>query len=95
MWFKASFGMSPHAWVMQPRLAHARRLLADARLSLPQVAARAGYAHPSHPSHLNAALRSAGLDSAARYRQAALAQAREAESPSLMPPREAQPTPLR
>lgn len=68
--FKASFGMSPHAWVMRHRLAHARRLLADARLSLRQVAANAGYAHPSH---LNAALRRAGLGSATRYRQAALA----------------------
>ncbi|HSW07870.1 helix-turn-helix transcriptional regulator [Aquabacterium sp.] len=68
--FKTSFGMSPHGWVMQRRLAHARRLLADARLSLPQVAADAGYAHLSH---LNSALRRAGLGSATRYRQAARA----------------------
>ncbi len=67
--FKTSFGMSPHAWVMRRRLAHARRLLADAKLSLPQVAADAGYAHLSH---LNAALRRAGLGSATRYRQAAI-----------------------
>jgi AraC family transcriptional regulator len=66
--FKASFGMSPHAWVTQRRLTHARQLLAEARLSLPQVAADAGYAHLSH---LNAALRRAGLGSAMRYRQAA------------------------
>ena len=64
--FKASFGLSPHAWVMQRRLAHARRLLGDARLPLHQVAADAGYAHLNH---LNSALRSAGLGSAARYRQ--------------------------
>ncbi|WP_395701396.1 helix-turn-helix transcriptional regulator [Aquabacterium sp.] len=63
--FKASFGLSPHAWVMQRRLAHARTLLADERLSLAQVAADAGYAHLSH---LNAALRRAGLGSAARWR---------------------------
>jgi len=66
--FKASFGMSPHAWVMQRRLARARQLLADARLGLPQVAADAGYAHLSH---LNAALCRAGLGSAARYRRVA------------------------
>ncbi|HEX2009719.1 MAG TPA: helix-turn-helix transcriptional regulator, partial [Roseateles sp.] len=66
--FKASFGLSPYAWVMRRRLALARELLARDRLSLQQVAERAGYAHLSH---LNAALRGAGLASAARYRRAA------------------------
>lgn len=66
--FKQSFGMSPHAWVMQRRLALARRLLADQRLALSQVAERAGYAHLGH---LNRALQRAGLGSSARYRQAA------------------------
>lgn len=65
--FKASFGASPHAWVMQRRLARARALLAAGRLPLQQVAAEAGYAHLSH---LNAALQRAGLGSAARYRRA-------------------------
>jgi AraC family transcriptional regulator len=64
--FKASFGTSPHAWVMQRRLSHARELLAQGRCSLQQVVERAGYAHLSH---LNAALRGAGLASAARYRE--------------------------
>lgn len=64
--FKASFGVSPHAWVMQRRLAQARRLLAEGRLPLHQVAADAGYAHLRH---LNSALRDAGLGSASRYRQ--------------------------
>jgi AraC family transcriptional regulator len=64
--FKASFGCSPHAWVMQRRLAHARELLAQGRLALTEIAARCGYAHLSH---LNAALRRAGLASAARYRR--------------------------
>ncbi len=68
--FKASFGLSPHAWVMRRRLGHARELLAEGRFSLQQVAAQAGYAHLSH---LNAALRRAGLGSAARYREAASA----------------------
>jgi len=68
--FKASFGLSPHAWVMRRRLAHARELLAGGRFGLQQVAAQAGYAHLSH---LNAGLRRAGLGSAARYRAAATA----------------------
>jgi AraC family transcriptional regulator len=67
--FKQSFGLSPHAWVMQRRLAKARTLLADERLPLAQVAADAGYAHLSH---LNAALQRAGLGSAARWRRANL-----------------------
>jgi len=62
--FKASFGQSPHAWVMQRRLQHARQWLASGRLSAADVAERTGYAHASH---LNAALRRAGLGSAARY----------------------------
>ena len=74
--FKTSFGMSPHAWVMQRRLSRARRLLADGRLSLQQVAIDAGYAHLSH---LNAALRRAGLGSATRYRHAALADREQPE----------------
>ena len=63
--FKASFGCSPHAWVMQRSLASARALLAQARLTPAEVAMCCGYAHLSH---LNAALRRAGLASAARYR---------------------------
>jgi AraC family transcriptional regulator len=64
--FKASFGMGPHAWVMRRRLEHARQLLAAGRLGPVEVALRAGYAHPSH---LNAALRRAGLATAAAYRE--------------------------
>ena len=70
--FKASFGMSPHAWVMQRRLARARQLLASGRLPLADVAENAGYAHLSH---LNAALRRAGLASAAAYRRGVTAAA--------------------
>ena len=61
--FKASLGASPHAWVMQRRLAHARALLAQGRSTPAEVAAQCGYAHLSH---LNAALRRAGLASAGR-----------------------------
>lgn len=63
--FKASFGVAPHAWVMQRRLVRARALLADGRSSLDDVAQRCGYAHVSH---MNAALRRAGLASAAKLR---------------------------
>lgn len=59
--FKVSFGMSPHAWVMQRRLQRARELLVVGRLGLEEVAHRCGYAHLSH---MNAALRRAGLGSA-------------------------------
>lgn len=65
--FKSSFGQSPHAWLMRRRLDRARELLAQGRLSLAEVAQRCGYAHLSH---LNAALRGAGLGSARRYREA-------------------------
>ena len=61
--FKASFGLSPHAWVMQRRLARARRLLSDASVPLDDVVQRCGYAHLSH---LNKALRRAGLASASQ-----------------------------
>lgn len=62
--FKASFGMSPHAWVMRRRLSRGCELLAAQRLGFDEVAQRCGYAHLSH---LNAALRRAGLGSASRY----------------------------
>lgn len=62
--FKASFGCSPHAWVMRRRLERARTLLAAGRLAPQRVAHDCGYAHLSH---LNAALRRAGLPTAARW----------------------------
>ena len=65
--FKQSFGMAPHAWVMQRRLVKARTLLAQGRLAVVDVALQSGYAHTNH---LNTALRRAGLGSASRYRDA-------------------------
>lgn len=65
--FAASFGCSPHAWVMRRRLERARTLLARSRLPLEELAQRCGYAHLSH---LNTALRRAGLPSASRWRDA-------------------------
>jgi len=63
--FKASFGMGPHAWVMQRRLARARRLLAQGGSGLEMVAQQCGYAHLSH---MNAALKRAGLGPASAIR---------------------------
>ena len=65
--FRRSFGVSPHAWVMQRRLQRARALLAQPRWTLEEVARRCGYAHASH---LNSALARAGLGTAQRYRRA-------------------------
>ncbi|MES2938564.1 MAG: helix-turn-helix transcriptional regulator [Pseudomonadota bacterium] len=65
--FKASFGVAPHAWVMQRRLGRARALLAQGQLPLREVAARCGF---TSLSHMNTALRGAGLGSASRLRSA-------------------------
>ncbi|SOY69570.1 putative transcription regulator, AraC family [Cupriavidus taiwanensis] len=46
--FRVSFGMPPHAWVLQTRLERAQRMLADRRRPLHEVAARAGFASASH-----------------------------------------------
>lgn len=62
--FKPSLGLSPHVWFMRRRLHRARELLVAGRLGLEDVAQRCGYAHLSH---LNAALRRAGLGSAASH----------------------------
>ncbi|HEX6703952.1 MAG TPA: AraC family transcriptional regulator [Albitalea sp.] len=66
--FKASFGHSPHAWVMQRRVERARRLLAEGRTPLDEVVRRCGYAHLSH---MNAALKRAGLGTAGTFRSPA------------------------
>ncbi|MEO6897741.1 MAG: AraC family transcriptional regulator [Caldimonas sp.] len=59
--FKTSFNVSPHAWVMQRRLTRARAMLCKRSVSLEEVANRCGYAHLSH---LNSALKRAGLRAA-------------------------------
>lgn len=41
--FLASYGESPRAWLQRVRMQHARELLADARISVAEVAARLGY----------------------------------------------------
>lgn len=71
--FKASFGMSPHAWVMQRRVERARHLLAQGAMGLEMVAQQCGYAHLSH---MNAALKRAGLASASQVAKQAAPAAR-------------------
>lgn len=51
--FRASMGITPHAWVAQRRLARACELLRGSPrkpLSLEHVAAACGYSHASHLS---------------------------------------------
>lgn len=49
--FRISFGMPPHVWLQARRLAKARQLLAQDRLSLTEVAMACGYSSPSHFSN--------------------------------------------
>jgi len=46
--FRASFGVAPHEWVMQQRLARAQDLLRNTTLPLATVAERCGFASASH-----------------------------------------------
>lgn len=49
--FRTSFGLPPAAWIAAQRLDRARELLRATDLPLADVAARCGYANPSHFSH--------------------------------------------
>ena len=69
--FRVSFGMAPHAWVLQRRLERARLLLAASEQSLDHVAQACGFASASHlvnrfraacgvpPGHYRRAMRAA------------------------------------
>jgi len=46
--FRASFGVAPHEWVMQQRLARAQDLLRNTSLPLATIAERCGFASASH-----------------------------------------------
>ena len=46
--FKASIGRSPHAWLQEVRVDHAKDLLADPEISLAAVAMESGFADQSH-----------------------------------------------
>lgn len=46
--FRRAFGVPPHRFILNARLGEARRLLADRRLAIAEVAAAAGFADQSH-----------------------------------------------
>jgi AraC family transcriptional regulator len=46
--FKQSTGMSPHQYVLEARVSHAKALLRDPALSITEIALRTGFATPSH-----------------------------------------------
>lgn len=46
--FKQSTGVSPHRYVLESRIVHAKELLRDRALSITEVAFRTGFATPSH-----------------------------------------------
>lgn len=48
--FPVSFGLTPHAWVQQRRIDHARGLLASGDLDLAAIAQRTGFGNASHLS---------------------------------------------
>lgn len=50
--FRVEFGCPPHAFLVQRRLDHARRLLARQDLPLKEVAARSGFSDQSHMTRL-------------------------------------------
>jgi AraC family transcriptional regulator len=52
--FRNTFGSAPHAYVLQRRVDHARRLIETGALPLSQIALEAGF---SHQSHMASALR--------------------------------------
>ena len=65
--FRASFGVAPHEWVLQRRIARAQDLLRSTTLPLATIAERCGFASPSHFSRRFATQLGA---SPSRYRQA-------------------------
>jgi AraC family transcriptional regulator len=46
--FRQSFGRTPHAYIIERRIARARRLLAQSRLPIKEVAAVCGFADQAH-----------------------------------------------
>ncbi len=46
--FRASTGLPPHQWLLRQRVAKAKQLMADRRLSLSEIAIAAGFANQSH-----------------------------------------------
>jgi AraC-like DNA-binding protein len=46
--FSSALGMTPHAYIVERRLQHARRLLLSENESIAQIAAECGFSHQSH-----------------------------------------------
>ncbi|RIA46312.1 AraC-like DNA-binding protein [Hephaestia caeni] len=46
--FRNSVGVAPYRWFQNERVAHATRMLADAHLSLAEIAMECGYSDQSH-----------------------------------------------
>jgi AraC-like DNA-binding protein len=46
--FRITIGMAPHNWLLKHRVDHAKSLMANGRLSLPDVALACGFADQSH-----------------------------------------------
>jgi transcriptional regulator GlxA family with amidase domain len=46
--FTAAIGMTPHAYIAEQRVQAARRLIADGRMPLAEIALECGFSHQSH-----------------------------------------------
>ena len=49
--FRSAFGMSPHRFLIERRLQHGARLLAESRVEIAEIALRVGFSSQSHFSH--------------------------------------------
>jgi AraC-like DNA-binding protein len=63
--FTHATGMTPHAWITERRLQHARRMLRSTNVPLADIAAACGFAHQSH---MGALLKREVVQSPAQYR---------------------------
>ena len=50
--FRASFGRTPHAYIIERRIDRARRLLAQSSLPIKEVASACGFADQAHMTRL-------------------------------------------
>lgn len=73
--FRDEFATSPHAWLLDLRLARARAWLAQSDMPIAEVALRAGF---SEQSALTRAMRKAGGETPAAYRRQAWARRSDA-----------------
>lgn len=74
-WFREQMGITPHAWVVETRLEHAKRLLRESELPLLEVALAVGF---SSQSCLNVTFRRRAGLTPAEYRAAFSKKAKDA-----------------